>query len=67
MLHSILFLGYCLEFRATPEETLGEDICQLLRDSDFSRALTEYVNKLPQRSPFSCLLDMVSALITATS
>ncbi|XP_076139210.1 uncharacterized protein LOC143122221 isoform X2 [Alosa pseudoharengus] len=58
MLHSIFFFGHFNNL-LEPEEVLDYQWHYTLMVSGFDRALTEYNCKLPTRTPFSYLLEMI--------
>ncbi|XP_071231527.1 uncharacterized protein [Salvelinus alpinus] len=63
MLHSIFFLGNIHVRKCSPEMILSSGMLERVRKV-FPRPLASYSTKLPRRTPFSCLLDMVVTLRT---
>ncbi|XP_023835192.1 uncharacterized protein [Salvelinus sp. IW2-2015] len=58
MLHSIFFLGWIHSPKYTPEMILGDHLSEMMKKI-FPQPFESYTRKLPKRTPFSCVLDMV--------
>ncbi|XP_045077972.1 uncharacterized protein LOC121571877 isoform X2 [Coregonus clupeaformis] len=61
MLQSIFFLGRINTPQYTPNDILGEDYVRKMEE-EFKGPFKSYERKLPKRTPFSCVLDMVVSL-----
>ncbi|XP_024251272.2 uncharacterized protein LOC112229576 [Oncorhynchus tshawytscha] len=62
ILHSIFFLGFIHKpQQCTPNDILGELMPEMERI--FPRPFENYTSKLPKRTPFSSVLDMVVSLL----
>lgn len=60
MLHSIFFLGWIHSPKYTPEMILGVHLSEMMKI--FPQPFESYTSKLPKRTPFACVLDMVVSL-----
>nr|XP_046216800.1 uncharacterized protein LOC124042741 [Oncorhynchus gorbuscha] len=60
MLHSIFFLGWIHSPKYTPEMILGDHLSTMMKI--FPQLFESYKRKLPKRTPFSCVLDMVVSM-----
>lgn len=58
MVHSILFSGHILQLKIEPDEMFADDVVRMLFDK-FTNATEGFKNKLPRRTPFSCLLELI--------
>ena len=59
MVHSILFSGHILDLKIEPNEMFSRGVVNILVKY-FGTALEGFKNKLPRRTPLSCLLELVS-------
>ncbi|XP_045077973.1 uncharacterized protein LOC121571879 isoform X1 [Coregonus clupeaformis] len=60
MLQSIFFLGRINNPQYTPNDILGDDY-EIMMNEKFPGPFESYERKLPKRTPFSCVLDMVAS------
>ncbi|XP_026156439.1 uncharacterized protein LOC113126569 isoform X2 [Mastacembelus armatus] len=58
LLHSIFFLGKINQVPFTPEEIIGQGMVERL-SQQYPGPFQHYLDQVPKRSPFSCVMDMV--------